>query len=54
MKINLEHNEAIFYEILEKDYSKTKLKILSEYDSLMFLIFPNLKLIFLFFSQISG
>ena len=34
---------------LEKDYSKTRLTILSEYDCLMFLIFRNLRLMFLFF-----
>ena len=39
MKINLEYNEVIFDKILERDYSKTGLTILSEYDRLMFLIF---------------
>ena len=38
MKINLEYNEVIFDKILEKDYSKTRLTILSDYDCLMFLI----------------
>ena len=54
MKRNLEYNEVIFDKILEKDYSKTRLTILSEYDCLMFLIFRNLRQMFLFFSQISG
>ena len=52
MKINLECNEVIFYKILERDYSKTGLTVLSEYDCLMFLIFRNSRLMFLFFSQI--
>ena len=52
MKINLEYNEVIFDKILEKDYSKARLTILSDYDCLMFLIFRNLRLMFLFFSQI--
>ena len=54
MKINLEYNEVNFDKILERDYSKTGWTILSEYDYLMFLIFHNLRLMFLFFSQISG
>ena len=54
MKVNLKYNEVNFDKILERDYSKTGLTILSEYDCLMFLIFRNLRLMFLFFSQISG
>ena len=53
MKINLEYEEVIFVKILERDYSKTGLIILSKYDRLMFLIFRNSMLMFLFFSQIS-
>jgi len=52
MKINLKYNEVNFDKILERDYSKTGLTILSEYDCLMFLIFRNSRLMFLFFSQI--
>jgi len=46
------YNEVNFDRILERDYSKTGLTILSEYDCLMFLIFRNSRLMFLFFSQI--
>ena len=54
MKINLEYDEVIFDKNFRKELFKNQIDNFIRIDYLMFLIFRNLRLMFLFFSQISG
>ena len=54
MKINLEYDEVIFDKNFRKELFKNKIDNFIRIDYLMFLIFRNLRLMFLFFSQFSG
>ena len=49
MKINLEYDEVIFDKNFRKELFKNKIDNFIRIDYLMFLIFRNLRLMFLFF-----